>query len=243
VFIFLVSAALADPPGFAPGASAFEVGIVREIVVLDVNDSHAAVRVVHTPGDVEALVRCHYPGMRGHRRAGMDVWLVELRSGAATRFAVYAPADAPSRCTPLAASRHTIRLARARLESLGLDADRQPQPVRPVEGSFSFADGAGRRGEAVTTEPVTVRTSREEVGPTIRSTTELVHRGGPRFRSSSSWMAASAHREKTTFVQAHPTPAGPVFLASTVRLDATGKPRTILRFTPPLDLSSVPETP
>jgi len=230
VLIWTIALALGGDPSDVD-RQAIEAEVVDDFVVLDVTPTHAAVRIVHRPADPHGLLVCLYPDMRGHRRSGLDLWLVELASGRAKRFAVYAPAKERKQCTPRATSRQALEAAEAAFEAHGLDVDRLPSPVLPTEGTFSLD------------AEVEVRTSREEQGPTVRFTAELVHGERVLHQTSVTSPRAAASWGRVTYTRAYPTDEGPVFVLSRFRYEDRSPLRTVLRLLPPLDLEADPASP
>jgi hypothetical protein len=104
---------------------------VDQVVVLDVSDTHVALKVVHHQEATEAgePVPCGYAGMEAYPMSGVDLVLFDLSGEAPEAFTVYAPAYEASDCMSHQASEAALTKAKARFAAVGLDITRTPKPA------------------------------------------------------------------------------------------------------------------
>ena len=136
----LLHAALAGPAVRKDAEGLMGSGDTVEFTVLDVNARFAALRQVYTDNDEEYRpISCRYPGLREHPKAGVELALLDLQSGAVTSFHVYKTAhdgghtDNPKPCTTTAEAKRQLAAAKAAFREAGLDPERRPQPAIAYE--------------------------------------------------------------------------------------------------------------
>jgi hypothetical protein len=130
----LLAAAFAGPEIRTDTQGLMGRGDTVDFTVLDVNDRFAALRQVYTIHD-EAVrpIECDYPGLNGHSTAGVQLALLELKTGAVTTFDVYESAHDggghhPQPCTPSRESEGRLAAAYDAFAKAGLNPDRRPEP-------------------------------------------------------------------------------------------------------------------
>lgn len=198
---------LAGTPVERRDAEALGGGQVDEFVVLDISETHAALKLVAHPdgdgGEEAPPVNCQYGGMQAWPTSGVTLAVVELATGRMERFPVYAAVHSPADCTPEAASKKALADAKARFAQLGLQTDRRPDGDPGHSGVWTLG---GQRFE--------VRTSVDRSAETMtgEAKMEILREGAVVYRSARSFGLSMAGSGRTTVVEAHQTPGGVVFL-------------------------------
>ena len=143
----LLQVAIAEPVVRTGTEGLMGGGNTVEFMVLDVNAKFAALRHVYTENDEEHRpVECRYPGLAEHPTAGVELALMELRSGDVTTFPVYRTAhsgggdDQPRSCTSRKESKRQLSAAKQAFKQAGLNPERTPKPA------LSYVVERGERG-------------------------------------------------------------------------------------------------
>lgn len=155
--------ASSDPP---PARRLVDSGVPLRIQVFDANATHALLQVVYRDADPTrdeppaAPVDCAYPGMERWPLAGVALSVIELASGDAQTWEVYAPARwGDPACTSQGQANLLREAAEAAARAVGLDPSRRLAPIPrepplPALGCHVGGDGLVRlpSGEVRTVE-------------------------------------------------------------------------------------------
>lgn len=209
-----------------------QVDELIDLIVLDVNGTHGAFKVVHTLGEYEGLGEprnCGYAGMKAHPTAGVDLVVVELASGQQKRFTVYASvrddgeAGPGEACTPHETSTKVLAEAKAMMKAVGLDPGAKP---KPAEG--------GKVGGATFTSNVTAVPDDETMSSNATWTIE--RDGQAVYTSDLNYSMIMAGDAKPKFHGVWPVKGGAVALHHWWMFSGRGGSSNAITFTPVLPL-------
>ncbi|MEZ4316949.1 MAG: hypothetical protein R3F61_05585 [Myxococcota bacterium] len=101
--------------------------------VLDIDDRHAALRVIwheeEDPDNGRTPVDCEYAGMQKYPISTVDLVVFELATGTPQVFTVYGGAVEEAACMSREASEKALAAAKARMAEVGLDPAKKPAPL------------------------------------------------------------------------------------------------------------------
>lgn len=200
------------------------------VEVLDVNDTHAALRVIHRVEDPEGMmeaVSCDYAGMQKYPKSGVKLAIFDLKTGQPEEFEVYAPAFEPDQCLSHEASKKALDAAKARAAAVGLDVTKKPAPVAGNAVKRAF-------GEGVFTATEKRETHEDDMLGTLTWTVELA--GHPLYRSTRSYTRIMAGSAEMKPLQVWAAPGGYVALEHTVFFNGRSGTTHAFDFTPLLQV-------
>jgi hypothetical protein len=240
IFALLATVAHAAPPPdaawpepvvrYASDLHPFRVDSLHRFDLLDVSDTHAAIKVVHAleadPEFDREPIDCGYAGMKDEPLAGVALVVFDLAKNTEPDvFEVYKPVLDKDECLSHEASEKALTAAKARIAEVGLDIARKPAPLEDATVKRPW-------GEAkIETESTT---STQEAQGSLRWEVEtLGHRLYASTKGFTLMMAGSA---KMVGAQMWATPSGFVVLEHTEYFSGRGGTSHELGFTPVLKI-------
>ena len=242
VALLLAALALAGPIERKNEADALGWAETDLFQVLDVNATHAAIKVVfHHPGDGDEMLpfNCKYAGMEKWPGSGVNLGLVELATGKIAKFEVYATAWTPDECLSHDASAAALDAAKKAFLGAGLDIAKKPKPIA-VEGSTFDVAGTSftvkARQVTDTADPAFQALFPGEEGEGMQGVAEgaLYVGDTPLFRSRRDYVRTMAGTGDISFSQAYQTDKGLVFVEVWHTFSGRGGDHRAYTLTPPL---------